>query len=86
MKMIKKIKFQDTSLRDGEQTPGIAYSFQDKILMTEKLCKLNVDSIELGFPAASKDEAEMVKEISMKNKNNKNIFCVLRERLSLILI
>ena len=76
MKMIKKIKFQDTSLRDGEQTPGIAYSFQDKILMTEKLCKLNVDSIELGFPAASKDEAEMVKEISIRHKNNNNIFCV----------
>ena len=76
MKMIKKIKFQDTSLRDGEQTPGIAYSFQDKILMTEKLCKLNVNSIELGFPAASKDEAEMVKEISIRHKNNNNIFCV----------
>ena len=45
-------------------------------MMTEKLCKLNVNSIELGFPAASKDEAEMVKEISIRNKNVNNILSV----------
>ena len=73
---MKNIIFQDTSLRDGEQTPGVAYSLQDKILMTEQLCKLNVNSIELGFPAASNDEAEMVKEISIRYKKSKNIFCV----------
>ena len=73
---MKNIKFQDTSLRDGEQTPGVAYNLQDKIRITEQLIKLNVDSIEVGFPAASKDEAAIVKEISLKYKNNKNIFCV----------
>ena len=41
--MIKNIKFQDTTLRDGEQTPGIAYSLQDKIAMTDMLCKLNLN-------------------------------------------
>ena len=73
---MKNIKFQDTSLRDGEQTPGVAYSLEDKMLMTEKLCKLNLNSIELGFPAASSDEAEIVKKISLKYKNYSNIFCV----------
>ena len=74
--MIKNIKFQDTTLRDGEQTPGVAYSLQDKIVMTDMLCKLNLNSIELGFPAASKEEAEIIKEISVRNKNLNNIFCV----------
>jgi len=73
---MKNIKFQDTSLRDGEQTPGVAYSLQDKIIVAEQLIRLNVDSIELGFPAASKNEAEIVKEISSQFNNNQNIFCV----------
>jgi len=73
---MKNIKFQDTSLRDGEQTPGVAYSFEDKILMTEQLCKLNLNSIELGFPAASNEEAKMVKKISIRYKDYRNIFCV----------
>jgi 2-isopropylmalate synthase len=73
---MKNIKFQDTSLRDGEQTPGVAYSLEDKMLITEKLCKLNLNSIELGFPAASSDEAEIVKRISLKYKDYNNIFCV----------
>jgi len=73
---MKNIKFQDTTLRDGEQTPGIAYSLQDKIVMTDMLCKLNLNSIELGFPAASKEEAEIVKEIAARNTDLNNIFCV----------
>ena len=74
--MIKNIKFQDTTLRDGEQTPSIAYSLHDKIVMTDMLCKLNLNSIELGFPAASKEEAEIIKEITARNTNLDNIFCV----------
>ena len=74
--VIKNIKFQDTTLRDGEQTPGIAYSLQDKIVMIDMLCKLNLNSIELGFPAASKEEAEIVKEIAIRNAGLNNIFCV----------
>ena len=74
--MIKNIKFQDTTLRDGEQTPGIAYSLQDKILLTDMLCRLNANIIELGFPAASKEESEIIKELSLRNKEVNNIFCV----------
>ena len=73
---MKNIKFQDTSLRDGEQTPGVAYNYQDKITIANQLLKLNVDSVELGFPAASQDEAEIIKKIADSYKNKLNVFCV----------
>ena len=71
---MKNIKFQDTSLRDGEQTPGVAYSLQDKIIVAEQLIRLNVDSIELGFPAASKNEAEICKYLNMPTQKKILLF------------
>jgi 2-isopropylmalate synthase len=59
----KYIRIFDTTLRDGEQTPGVSLTFEDKIEIARQLSKLGVDSIEAGFPASSDGERKVVKEI-----------------------
>ncbi len=54
----------DTTLRDGEQTPGVTITTDEKITIAEKLDKLGVDVIELGFPAASIGEQETFKQVT----------------------
>uniref|UniRef100_A0A7C3RBN5 2-isopropylmalate synthase n=1 Tax=Archaeoglobus fulgidus TaxID=2234 RepID=A0A7C3RBN5_ARCFL len=61
---MKTIKVFDTTLRDGEQMPGVSLPPEYKIRIAKQLDKLGVDVIEAGFPAASKGEFESVKEIS----------------------
>ena len=73
---MKHIKFQDTSLRDGEQTPGIAYSLENKIELTKAIISLGLDSIEIGFPAASKEEAKIIEKICTNFSKNKTEFVV----------
>ncbi|MBT7706181.1 2-isopropylmalate synthase [archaeon] len=53
---MKKIKILDTTLRDGEQTPGLSLSPQQKLKIAKQLAKLNVDVIEAGFPASNEDD------------------------------
>lgn len=62
--MSKKIMIFDTTLRDGEQSPGCSMSVREKIQVAQQLEKLGVDIIEAGFPAASKEDFEGVKEIA----------------------
>ena len=47
------IRIFDTTLRDGEQSPGAAMTTEEKVEVAEQLVRLNVDTIEAGFPAAS---------------------------------
>ncbi len=54
----------DTTLRDGEQTPGVSLSPQQKLDIAQKLDDLGVDAIEAGFPVISKGEAKAIKMIS----------------------
>ena len=56
------VMIYDTTLRDGEQTPGVTITTDEKIVVAEKLDKLGVDVIELGFPAASPGEQQTFKE------------------------
>ena len=58
-----KIFIFDTTLRDGEQTPGVALTVDEKIQIAQKLNNLGVDKIEVGFPASSKGEIESSKRI-----------------------
>lgn len=58
-----KIRIFDTTLRDGEQTPGIALTPEQKLGIARKLDALGVDAIEAGFPIISEGERESVKEI-----------------------
>ncbi|RLI78908.1 2-isopropylmalate synthase, partial [Archaeoglobales archaeon] len=61
--MTRKISIFDTTLRDGEQTPGVSFPLSYKIQIAKQLDKLGVDYIEAGFPVASKGEFEAVKTI-----------------------
>jgi 2-isopropylmalate synthase len=59
----------DTTLRDGEQSPGASMNTAEKIRLATQLEKLGVDVIEAGFPAASPGDFEAVQAISKKIKN-----------------
>ena len=67
MNLADEIYILDTTLRDGEQTPGVALTVDDKIQIAQKLDNLGVDKIEVGFPASSKGELISSKEIKSLN-------------------
>ena len=58
------IRIFDTTLRDGEQSPGATMTTEEKIQVAQHLVRLNVDVIEAGFPAASPGDLVAVKEIA----------------------
>jgi len=62
--MSKKIIVFDTTLRDGEQSPGAALNKKEKVTVAKQLIKLGVDVIETGFPISSPCEAKSVAEIA----------------------
>ncbi|MDD1767645.1 MAG: 2-isopropylmalate synthase [Methanomassiliicoccales archaeon] len=62
--MPRSVEIFDTTLRDGEQTPGVALSVDEKIRIAEALNDLGVDVIEAGFPMISVGENESVKKIA----------------------
>jgi len=64
-----RIIFFDTTLRDGEQSPGASMNVAEKLRLASQLEKLGVDVIEAGFPAASQGDFEAVQAISSKIKN-----------------
>jgi 2-isopropylmalate synthase len=58
------VRIFDTTLRDGEQAPGIALTRAEKLEIAEQLARLNVDIIEAGFPVSSEGEFDAVSEIA----------------------
>ena len=62
--MPRKIEIFDTTLRDGEQTPGISLNVAEKLEIARQLERLSVDVIEAGFPIASKGDFNAVKAIA----------------------
>jgi len=62
--MKDKVYIFDTTLRDGEQAPGIHLNVREKIEIAEQLSRLKVDVIEAGFPISSAGDFESVKEVS----------------------
>jgi len=62
--MARRIFIFDTTLRDGEQSPGYSMNTREKLEMARQLARLNVDVIEAGFPIASEDDFEAVKLIA----------------------
>ena len=58
------IQIFDTTLRDGEQTPGVSLTTEDKIEIARQLSKLGVDVIEAGSPMSSEGEKRVVKELA----------------------
>lgn len=63
MELPETVRIFDTTLRDGEQTPGVAMTVDEKIRIAKRLDRLGVDTIEAGFPASSLGEREAAREI-----------------------
>ena len=59
-----RIRIFDTTLRDGEQSPGISLNLKEKVEIAEQLARLGVDVIEAGFPVSSEGESEAVRAIA----------------------
>lgn len=64
--MSKRVYIFDTTLRDGEQSPGISLNTGEKLEIAKQLAKLGVDVIEAGFPVTSAGDFEAVKTIAQK--------------------
>jgi 2-isopropylmalate synthase len=64
--MAENVLIFDTSLRDGEQSPGVSLTVDDKLEIATQLEKLGVDIIEAGFPATSPGDLEAVASVARK--------------------
>src|SRR5579863_2670515 len=60
------VRIFDTTLRDGEQSPGFSMNTAEKIRMARQLAKLGVDVIEAGFPIASRGDLEAVRKVAQE--------------------
>ncbi|MDT2760381.1 LeuA family protein [Enterococcus xiangfangensis] len=73
----KKVEFIDTTLRDGEQQPGIILTKEEKIEIAKRLDKAGIQRIEAGTPAVLKADEEAIKEIT-KLGLKADIYCFVR--------
>ena len=64
VKMARKIMIFDTTLRDGEQSPGASMTMSEKLTLAHQLAHLNVDVIEAGFPFSSPEDFNSVSRIA----------------------
>src|SRR6202041_4067334 len=62
--MSERVYIFDTTLRDGEQSPGCSMTVPEKLRMARKLVELGVDILEAGFPIASEGDFEAVDAVS----------------------
>src|ERR1041385_2961858 len=62
--MSDRVYIFDTTLRDGEQSPGCSMTVPEKLRMAAKLVELGVDILEAGFPIASEGDSEAVAAVS----------------------
>ena len=61
---LQDITIYDSTLRDGEQTPGVAFDLEQKVAIARKLDEIHVPQIEAGFPAVSESEMRSIRTIS----------------------
>ena len=72
----KKIVFHDSTLRDGEQCPGVVFRKKDKVEIAKLLDSLGIDRIEAGMPTVTEEDFEAIKEIvSLDLKAQIMLFC-----------
>ena len=71
LELPQRVEIHDATLRDGEQTPGVVFSIDDKIRIARKMDEIGVDRIEAGMPAVSQQDAEAIKEISKLGLNSR---------------
>lgn len=81
--MTDRVYIFDTTLRDGEQSPGATMNFQEKLRLAKQLEVLGVDIIEAGFPASSDGDFESVSQIAQRASGDVQICglarCVIRD-------
>jgi 2-isopropylmalate synthase len=65
----ERVRIFDTTLRDGEQSPGAAMTHEEKIEVAELLDEMGVDIIEAGFPISSQGDFDAVRTIAQRTKN-----------------
>src|SRR5690242_10040991 len=63
------VKFYETTLRDGEQTPGVNYFPEEKLEIARALADMGFDTLDCGFPISSPGEFEAVHTIASKVEN-----------------
>lgn len=65
----RKVRIYDTTLRDGEQTPGVKFTKEQKVEIARKLDEVGIHEIEAGFPVISPYDEEAVKAVVMERLN-----------------
>jgi 2-isopropylmalate synthase len=65
---MRRILIFDTTLRDGEQSPGFSMSLKEKLTLARQLARLNVDVIEAGFPISSPGDFKSVQSVAREVK------------------
>lgn len=75
----ENIVIYDTTLRDGEQTPGVCFSKEEKLDIAHKLDEVKIPQIEAGFPIVSEKEKDTVKTIANEGLNAQ-IICLARTK------
>jgi len=78
--MATRIVIFDTTLRDGEQSPGYSMNTREKLELARQLARLRVDVMEAGFPIASPDDFEAVKVVSQNIREGISIAGLCRTR------
>jgi methanogen homocitrate synthase len=68
-RLADNITIYDSTLRDGEQMPGVSFSMQQKIAIARKLDEMKIPEIEAGFPAVSQQEKQTIKKITSEGLN-----------------
>src|SRR4051812_7970746 len=66
----ERVRIFDTTLRDGEQSPGCSMNLEEKLRVAKTLEEMGVDIIEAGFPIASNGDFEAVREVAAAVKNS----------------
>ena len=82
--MADKLIIFDTTLRDGEQSPGASMTKDEKLRIARQLERLKVDVIEAGFAASSNGDFEAVQQIANAIKNDPSMASVVNDLKEII--